>query len=75
MLLIITILEDYRKRVKSFEAINEERYRIAEAIRGLVKEIINRRTQKEATIFSWNKFFNILVADIRHTKSILKKTK
>ena len=51
MLLIITIFEDYRKRVKSLEAINEERYRIAEAIRGLVKEIINRRMQMEETIY------------------------
>ncbi|GAJ15431.1 unnamed protein product, partial [marine sediment metagenome] len=36
MLLIITILEDYRKRVRNSESIIEERYRIAEAIRGLV---------------------------------------
>jgi len=51
MLLIITILKDYRKRVKSLKAIKEERYRIAEAIRGLVKEIINRRVQKKETIY------------------------
>jgi len=51
MLLVITILEDYRKKVKNLEAIIEERYRIAEAIRGLVEEIINRRIQKEETIY------------------------
>jgi len=41
----------YRKRVKSIKAINEERYRIAEAIRGLVKEIINRRVKEKETIY------------------------
>jgi len=51
MLLTIIKLEDYKKRVKSVEAILEERYRIAEAIRGLVEEIINRREQKNETIY------------------------
>jgi len=51
MLLTIITFEDYKKRVKSVEAIIEERYRIAEDIRGLVEEIINRREQKKETIY------------------------
>ena len=51
MLLTFTVVENYRKRVKSVETIKEERYRLAEAIRGLIKEIINRRVQKKETIY------------------------
>jgi len=51
MLLTIAVVENYRKRVKSLEAIKEENYRLAEAIRGLVKEIINRRVHIKETIY------------------------